>query len=185
MNFDGVILLIDLAIPRVLGYLSTENTDKWIKFTPWFITPSKSLLGNLNSVISFLARRLHPYNATLDRATSSIFGARILPTVSKAYVEFSTSFCCLEKQLWFRACILSVVPITFHFVIHLLDTDAIWLHPLETSRHNVSWSSSTFWLLPSVNRIRDEKYHPCPSMICVVIDNILAFLPTQTWSCFG
>ena len=31
----------------------------------------------------------------------------------------------------------------------------------------------------------DEKYHPCPSIICVVIDNILALFPTQTWSCVG
>ena len=30
-------------------------------------------------------------------------------------------------------------------------------------------------LFQDINRIRDEKYHPCPSMICVIIDNILAF----------
>jgi hypothetical protein len=33
--------------------------------------------------------------------------------------------------------------------------------------------------------IHDKKCHPCPSMICVIIDNILDFLPTQTWSCFA
>ena len=32
--------------------------------------------------------------------------------------------------------------------------------------------------------IQDEKYHPCPSMNCVIIDNILASPPTQTCSYF-
>ena len=41
-----------------------------------------------------------------------------------------------------------------------------------------------FDFFQDVNRIHDEKYHPCPSIICVVIDNILAFFPTQTWSCW-
>ena len=42
-----------------------------------------------------------------------------------------------------------------------------------------------FDFFQDVNRIHDEKYHPCPLIICVVIDNILAFFPTQTWSCVG
>ena len=33
-----------------------------------------------------------------------------------------------------------------------------------------------FDFFQDVNRIHDEKYHPGPSIICVVIDNILAFL---------
>ena len=44
----------------------------------------------------------------------------------------------------------------------LLGDVAIRLHSLETSRHNVSWSSLTFLLLPCVCWIPDEKYHPCP-----------------------
>ena len=30
-------------------------------------------------------------------------------------------------------------------------------------------------LFQDINRIHDGKYHPCPSMICVIIDNILTF----------
>ena len=51
----GVILLTVLAIPRVLGCLSTENTDKWIEATLWLVTPSNLMLGNLNSIMTFLA----------------------------------------------------------------------------------------------------------------------------------
>jgi hypothetical protein len=74
------------------GLLSTENTNLWIESTLQFNTPSNLLLGNLNSILSFLDYRLHPYHATFDRATSSFFGAWILQPVSKAYIKFSTSF---------------------------------------------------------------------------------------------
>ena len=30
-------------------------------------------------------------------------------------------------------------------------------------------------LFQDIYRILDEKYYPCPSMVCVIIDNILAF----------
>ena len=40
----------------------------------------------------------------------------------------------------------------------------------KTSRHDVSWSSSTLYF-SKYQWIHDEKYHPCPSMICVMIDN--------------
>jgi len=55
----------------------------------------------------------------------------------------------------------------------LLGDVAIRLHPLEISRHKVSWSSSAFLPLPSVDWIHRVKYHPCPSMIGIIIDNIL------------
>ena len=38
--------------------------------------------------------------------------------------------------------------------------------------------------LQDINCIHDEKYHPCPLIICVIIGNILAFPSTQTCSCF-
>ena len=50
----------------------------------------------------------------------------------------------LEKQLQFRACTLFDVTITFHFDIPLLDAVTVRLHPLETSRQNVSWPTVTF-----------------------------------------
>ena len=40
--------------------------------------------------------------------------------------------------------ILSMVIITFCFTIPLRNVVAVRLHSLETSRHNVSWSSLTF-----------------------------------------
>ena len=46
------------------------------------------LLENLNSIMSFLDYQLHPYHATIAHATSSFFGAWILQSMSKAYVEF-------------------------------------------------------------------------------------------------
>ena len=34
-------------------------------------------------------------------------------------------------------------------------------------------------LFQDIYQIMDEKYHPLPSMIWVIIDNIIAFPPTQ------
>ena len=39
-------------------------------------------------------------------------------------------------------------------------------------------------LFQDIYRILDEKYHPCPSMNYVIIDNILTFPPTRTCSYF-
>ena len=36
-----------------------------------------------------------------------------------------------------------------------------------------------------MNRIHDEKYHICPLINYDVIENIHAYFPTHTWSCFG
>ena len=55
----------------------------------------------------------------------------------------------LEQQTWFRVCVLTVVPITFcfHHCFDLMSSiDRLHLH--ETSRQNLSWSSSTFWVPP-------------------------------------
>ena len=38
-------------------------------------------------------------------------------------------------------------------------------------------------LFQHIYRILDEKYHPFPSMNCVIIDNFIAFPSTQTCSC--
>ena len=48
--------------------------------------------------------------------------------------RFQHHVACLERQLWFRACILYIDPITCHFVIPLLVAVVVWLHPPETSR---------------------------------------------------
>ena len=54
----------------------------------------------------------------------------------------------LERQAWFRVCVVTVVPITFRFIIPLT-----WCHRRSITSSwnlstNVSWSSSTFWALP-------------------------------------
>ena len=56
----------------------------------------------------------------------------------------------------------------------------------ETSRPNVSWSSSPLDFL-SVYWIHDEKYHSCPSKICIIIRKHLltSCRPIQTWSCIS
>ena len=89
----------------------------------------------------------------------------------------------LEQQAWFRVCVVPLVPITFHFIITWLDvvTDRLHLHELSRQRWRDHRHSE---LIQNINWIHDEKYHPCPSMICVIIGNILAFPSTQTCSCF-
>ena len=59
-------------------------------------------------------------------------------------------------------------------------TDYISMKPLDRICHGHHQHSE---FLQDINWIHDEKYHPCPSMICVIIDNILAFPSTQTCSC--
>jgi hypothetical protein len=88
--------------------------------------------------------------------------------MSKAYVEFSTSFYCQEKQLRYWACILSVVSITFHIVIPLLDAVTIRLPSLQNSRQKVSWSLSTFWLLLRRQLSSWWEIPSLPSMIFVI-----------------
>ena len=56
-----------------------------------------------------------------------------------------------------------------------LDVIVDQLHLLENLSTNLSWSLSTNLTSSKLCvEIQDEKYHPCPSMNCVIIDNILA-----------
>ena len=57
--------------------------------------------------------------------------------------SFQHHAACLERQLWFRACILYIDPITCHFVIPLLVAIVVWLHPLKTSRQMCRITFST------------------------------------------
>jgi hypothetical protein len=90
-----------------------------------------------------------------------------------------------KKQLRYWACILSVVPITFHMVIPLLDAIVVRLHSLENSREMVSWSSSTFWLLLKRQLSSWWEIPSLLSMNFVIIDNILDFLSSRTCPCYG
>ena len=62
-----------------------------------------------------------------------------------------------------------------------LPIDYISMKPLDKICHDHHQHSE---FLQDINWIHDEKYHPCPSMICVIIGNILAFPSIQTCSCF-
>ena len=89
----------------------------------------------------------------------------------------------LEQQAWFWACVISVVPITFCFIIPLT-----WCHRRSiTSSWNLSTMvscSSTFWALPAYQLNSCWEMPSLPSMICVIIDHFIAFRLTQTCSCF-
>jgi hypothetical protein len=99
--------------------------------------------------------------------------------------SFQHHVVCLEKQPRYWACILSVVPITFHGVIPLLDATAVRLHSLENSRQKVSWSSSTIWLLLRRQLSSWWEIPSLPSMIFVIIDNLLDFLSSQICPWYG
>ena len=87
--------------------------------------------------------------------------------------------------LWFWVVVSREHRIPFTSPFLLLGIAVIRFHSLETPRHNLSWSSSAFLPLPCVNWVHGVKYHPCPSMICVIIDN-LPWLPANTtWSCIS
>ena len=90
----------------------------------------------------------------------------------------------LDQQTWFRVCVLSVVPITFRFSIHLT-----WCHRRSITSSwnlstNVSWSSSTLWALPGYQWNSWWERPSLPSMISIIIDHSTTFPPTQTCSCF-
>lgn len=74
----------------------------------------------------------------------------------------------LERQLWSRACILYIDPITCHFVIPLLVAVVVWLHPLETSRQmcritfntlTSSEMSTVFMMRNTLLALDDFYYH--------------------------
>ena len=90
----------------------------------------------------------------------------------------------LEHQTWFRVCVLPSIPITFRFIIIWLDSIADRLHLHEISRQLCRDLHQHLELFQDIYRIFDEKYHPCPSMSCVIIDHFIAFRSTQTSSCF-
>ena len=50
---------------------------------------------------------------------------------------------------------------------------------------NVSWSSSTFWALPSINRIHDEKCPPCPRWFLLSSTTPLTSFQVQACPCYG
>ena len=68
-----------------------------------------------------------------------------------------------------------MVPIAFASSLLLLDVIAARWHPHEISRQMCRDHHQHSELFQDINRLHDEKYHPCPSMNYVIIENILAF----------
>ena len=90
----------------------------------------------------------------------------------------------LEHQTWFRVYVVPLVPITFRFIIIWLDGIAVRLHLHEISQQLCRDHHQHPKLFQDIYRILDGQYHPCPSMIRVIINHFTAFPPTQTCSCF-
>ena len=86
----------------------------------------------------------------------------------------------LKGNLNSKRAVLSVFPTTSCFIIPLLDVVAKRLHLHEISRQMCRDHHQHSELLLGINRMHDEKYHPCPSMIYIIIDILFAFPPTQT-----
>ena len=91
---------------------------------------------------------------------------------------------CLEQQAWFRVCVVPMVPITFRFIIPLIWHRRKLITSSWNLSTNVSWSSSTLWALPGYQPDSWWEIPSLPSMIGVISNNIIAFPPTQTCSCF-
>ena len=88
-----------------------------------------------------------------------------------------------EQQAWFWVCVVLVVPITFRFIRPLTWCHRRSITPPWNLSTNVSWPSSTFWALPGYQLNSWWEIPSLPSMICVVIDHLIAFPPTQTCLC--
>jgi hypothetical protein len=82
---------------------------------------------------------------------------------------------------------LHLICCSYNFPLRhpVLDAVAVRLHSLENSRQKVSWSSSTFWLLLRRQLSSWWEIPSLPSMIFVIINNILDFLSPWTCPCCG
>ena len=87
----------------------------------------------------------------------------------------------LEHQAWFRVCVVPLVLVTFASSVLWLDVIVIRLHLHETSRQMCRNHHLHSEPLRDINRIRDEKYHPCPSMIVL---SSTTFLPSPNTNLF-
>ena len=72
-----------------------------------------------------------------------------------------------------------MVPKTFRFIIPLTWCRRWLITSSWNLSTNVSWYHQHFELFQDINRNHDERYHPYPLIIWVIIDNIIAFPPTQ------
>ena len=149
----------------------------------------------LTMIFSFDSISQTKLNTVLYKSMIQLNYYYVVPSSITSGISRISCLCTTSYELWWNnaypchchfvvlGCRQPGTPNTFASPFILLDVTVVRLYFLETFWHDVSWSSSTFWLLPSVTWMHCEKYHPCPSLICVIIDNLLWLLPIQTWSC--
>ena len=102
-------------------------------------------------------------------------------SVSTTYDGLSTSCCLFERTTSIPS--LHLVRCFYNFPLRhsLLGAVAVRLHSLGNSRQMCHDHLQHFDFFRDVNWVRDEKFHPYPSMSFDVIDNILDFL--SSWTC--
>ena len=153
----------DSNFSRALSYWTLKDTDNW----------TESALQFNNSSVSF-----YKYEFVPDHAIPSLFGYIIdvtILTVLPGPYSRSTNFRRWTKlmsifliisfrfglQACFGVCVLTVVPITFRFIIRLT-----WCHRRSITSScnlstNVLWSSSTLWALPGY---QSDSWWEIPSL---------------------
>ena len=140
----------------------------------------------LYSIMSFQAVKLHHHRHVGARPcylypSSLEHNSNCALSLHRA---FHIMLVVLKGNLNSKRAVLSVFPTTSCFIIPLLDVVAKRLHLHEISRQMCRDHHQHSELLQGINRMHVKKYHPFPSMNCIIIDILVAFPPTQTCSCF-
>ena len=141
---------------------------------------------SLYSIMSFQAVKLH-HHRHVGARPCYLYPSSLEHNSNCAlslHQAFHTMLVVLKGNLNSKLPVLYVIPTTSCFIIPLLDVVVKRLHLHEISRQMCRDHHQHSELLLGIDRMHDEKYHPCPSTICVIVDNLLAFPPTQKCSCF-
>src|SRR3954462_15438622 len=81
-----------------------------------------------------------------------------------------------------------MLPSPDAFAFFPLPIECRYPHPIlcEPSDLFVGYYPTNLtWLIPCVNWIHRVKYHPCPLMIFVIVDNLPRLRANTTWSCIS
>jgi hypothetical protein len=160
--------------------VSFANSD--IRFS-WSFYPESPAF----QTISWFTRRSRRYSSINSRA----------PLCSSPLQSPAT-----DKSVWmitytFRSGNHNSLVLKHRIIPMLLPSDAFaffllgWVpiiipDSLYTTRPSVDYCPTNLtWLLPCVNWIHRVEYHPCPSMICVIIDNPPWLPANATWTCIS
>ena len=180
-----------------LSYWTLKDTDNW----------TESALRFNNSSVSF-----YKYEFVPDHAIPSLFGYIIVVTILtvlpgpysrstnfRRWTNLTSIFLVipfhLKQQAWVRVCVVPMVPMTFGFIIPLTWCRRWLITSSWNLSTNVSWSSSTLWVLPGYQlnswweipslSLDDLSYHrqhsclPPPTQTCSQFVLYLGFLAIQ------